>query len=472
MAAGVTGGAAGTWSDRFEQGLHPFIEAFNASIGFDLTLLQEDLDGSIAHARMLAGCGVISVEEGDQLVEGLETVRREAAEGTFQPGLADEDVHFAVERRLIALLGPVGKKLHTGRSRNDQVGTDLRLWLRRRLDGLDTDLVRLQRALWAQADQHRRTLIPGYTHLQRAQPLCLAHHLLAYIEMLQRDRDRLQDVRGRVNISPLGAAALAGTPVPIDRRRTAEQLGFEAIYANSLDAVSDRDFCVEFCAAASLVMAHLSRLAEEVIAWASEEFGFVRLSDRCATGSSLMPQKKNPDVPELVRGKSGRVFGHLQGLLTMIKGLPLAYNKDFQEDKEALFDAFRTTRDCVEAMAILFEEGLVFRPERLHQAVAEDFSNATDVADYLVVRGVPFREAYQLVGAVVRRCLEDGCLLRDLSLTAWQELHPAFEADLYDALEPQAVVAARRSEGGTAFERVDEQLEIWSQRFHESRTAG
>ncbi|AII46574.1 argininosuccinate lyase [Synechococcus sp. A15-127] len=472
MAAGVTGGAAGTWSDRFEQGLHPFIEAFNASIGFDLTLLQEDLDGSIAHARMLAGCGVISAEEGDQLVEGLETVRREAAEGTFQPGLADEDVHFAVERRLIALLGPVGKKLHTGRSRNDQVGTDLRLWLRRRLDGLDTDLVRLQRALWSQADQHRRTLIPGYTHLQRAQPLCLAHHLLAYIEMLQRDRDRLQDVRGRVNISPLGAAALAGTPVPIDRRRTAAQLGFDAIYANSLDAVSDRDFCVEFCAAASLVMAHLSRLAEEVIAWASEEFGFVRLSDRCATGSSLMPQKKNPDVPELVRGKTGRVFGHLQGLLTMIKGLPLAYNKDFQEDKEALFDAFRTTRDCVEAMAILFEEGLVFRPERLHQAVGEDFSNATDVADYLVARGVPFREAYQLVGAVVRRCLEDGCLLRDLSLTAWQDLHPAFEADLYAALEPQAVVAARRSEGGTAFDRVDEQLEIWSQRLHESQTAG
>ena len=472
MAGGVTGGAAGTWSDRFEQGLHPFIEAFNASIGFDLTLLQEDLDGSIAHARMLAGAGVITEAEAEQLVQGLETVRAEAASGSFQPGLADEDVHFAVERRLILLLGPVGKKLHTGRSRNDQVGTDLRLWLRRRLDGLDIDLIRLQRALWVQADQHRRTLIPGYTHLQRAQPLCLAHHLLAYIEMLQRDRDRLQDVRRRVNISPLGAAALAGTPVPIDRRRTAEQLGFEAIYANSLDAVSDRDFCVEFCAAASLVMAHLSRLAEEVIAWASEEFGFIRLSDRCATGSSLMPQKKNPDVPELVRGKSGRVFGHLHGLLTMIKGLPLAYNKDFQEDKEALFDAFRTTRDCVEAMAILFEEGLVFRPERLHQAVGEDFSNATDVADYLVARGVPFREAYQLVGAVVRRCLEDGCLLRDLSLTAWQDLHPAFEADLYAALEPQAVVAARRSEGGTAFDRVDEQLEIWSQRLHESHTAG
>ena len=465
MAGGVTGGAGGTWSDRFEQGLHPFIEQFNASIGFDLTLLQEDLDGSIAHARMLAACGVIAEAEADQLAEGLETIRREAAEGQFNPGLADEDVHFAVERRLIALLGPVGKKLHTGRSRNDQVGTDLRLWLRRRLDDVDGDLHRLQQALFRQADQHRDTMIPGYTHLQRAQPLCLAHHLLAYVEMLQRDRERLRDVRRRVNICPLGAAALAGTPVPIDRRHTAAALGFEAVYANSLDAVSDRDFCVEFSAAASLVMAHLSRLSEEVIAWASEEFGFVRLTDRCATGSSLMPQKKNPDVPELVRGKCGRVFGHLQGLLTMIKGLPLAYNKDFQEDKEALFDAFRTMRDCVEATAILFEEGLEFRVERLNQAVEEDFSNATDVADYLVGRGVPFREAYQLVGAVVRRCLEQNCLLRDLDLEAWKELHPAFGADLHDALAPRAVVAARRSEGGTGFDRVGEQLQLWSTRL-------
>ena len=465
MAGGVTGGAAGTWSDRFEQGLHPFIETFNASIGFDLTLLQEDLDGSIAHARMLATCGVITHAEADQLEQGLETIRREAAEGQFNPGLADEDVHFAVERRLIALLGPVGKKLHTGRSRNDQVGTDLRLWLRRRLDEVDADLHRLQQALLRQADQHRDTMIPGYTHLQRAQPLCLAHHLLAYMEMLERDRQRLRDVRRRVNICPLGAAALAGTPVPIDRRQTADALGFEAVYANSLDAVSDRDFCVEFSAAASLVMAHLSRLSEEVIAWASEEFGFVRLTDRCATGSSLMPQKKNPDVPELVRGKCGRVFGHLQGLLTMIKGLPLAYNKDFQEDKEALFDAFRTMRDCVEAMSILFEEGLEFRVQRLNQAVEEDFSNATDVADYLVARGVPFREAYQLVGAVVRRCLEQNCLLRDLNLEAWKELHPAFGPDLHDALAPLAVVAARRSEGGTGFERVAEQLEVWSARL-------
>jgi argininosuccinate lyase len=366
----------------------------------------------------------------------------------------------------------VGKKLHTGRSRNDQVGTDLRLWLRRRLDALEGDLQRLQRALVAQADLHRRTMIPGYTHLQRAQPLCLAHHLLAYVEMLERDRLRLQDVRSRVNICPLGAAALAGTPVPIDRQQTAKALGFDAIYANSLDAVSDRDFCVEFSAAASLVMAHLSRLAEEVIAWASEEFRFVRLSDRCATGSSLMPQKKNPDVPELVRGKCGRVFGHLQGLLTMIKGLPLAYNKDFQEDKEALFDAFRTTRDCIEAMAILFEEGLEFRTERLNTAVEQDFSNATDVADYLVAKGVPFREAYQLVGAVVRRCLDEGCLLRDLSLSAWQELHPAFESDLHDALAPQAVVAARRSEGGTGFDRVDEQLSRWLQHLNGTQPVG
>ena len=468
MAGGVTGGAAGAWSDRFEQGLHPFIEAFNASIGFDLTLLQEDLDGSISHARMLASCGVIAEEEAVQLVDGLETIRLEAAEGRFNPGLADEDVHFAVERRLIALVGSVGKKLHTGRSRNDQVGTDLRLWLRRRLDEIDHDLQRLQRALLVQADRHQSTMIPGYTHLQRAQPLCLAHHLLAYIEMLQRDRERLEDVRRRVNICPLGAAALAGTPVPIDRRRTAADLGFDAIYANSLDAVSDRDFCVEFSAAASLVMAHLSRLAEEVIAWASEEFGFVRLSDRCATGSSLMPQKKNPDVPELVRGKCGRVFGHLQGLLTMIKGLPLAYNKDFQEDKEALFDAYRTTRDCVEAMAILFEEGLEFRIERLNQAVESDFSNATDVADYLVARGVPFREAYQLVGAVVRRCLDQGCLLRELSLEQWKELHPAFEADLHDALAPRAVVSARRSEGGTGFDRVQEQIMLWQERLKDS----
>ena len=450
---------ASTWSQRFEQGLHPAIERFNASIGFDIALLQQDLDGSIAHARMLGRCGVISEVEAAQLIEGLETVRAEAARGAFNPGLEAEDVHFAVERRLIELLGPLGKKLHTGRSRNDQVGTDLRLWLRGQIEVIDGALLRFERALLAQAERHSTVLIPGYTHLQRAQPVCLAHHLLAYIEMAERDRERLADVRRRVNICPLGAAALAGTPVPIDRRQTAAELGFEAIYANSLDAVSDRDFTVEFMAAASLVLVHLSRLSEEVILWASEEFGFVGLTDRCATGSSLMPQKKNPDVPELVRGKSGRVFGHLMGLLTMIKGLPLAYNKDFQEDKEALFDGVRTCLDCLEAMAILFEEGLEFRPQRLEAAVAADFSNATDVADYLVAKGVPFREAYQLVGGLVKGCLAEGVLLADLPLERWQQLHPAFEADIYPAISPRQVVAARRSEGGTGFEQVERQLQ-------------
>ncbi|MBM5800887.1 MAG: argininosuccinate lyase [Cyanobacteria bacterium K_DeepCast_35m_m2_023] len=451
--------SASTWSQRFDQGLHPSIERFNASIGFDIGLLQQDLDGSVAHARMLGRCGVISEAEATTLIEGLEAIRAEAAAGSFNPGLGDEDVHFAVERRLIALIGPVGKKLHTGRSRNDQVGTDVRLWLRQQIDAIDADLLRFERALLDQAERHADTLIPGYTHLQRAQPLCLAHHLLAYIEMAERDRQRLADVRRRVNICPLGAAALAGTPVPIDRRMTAAELGFAQIYANSLDAVSDRDFAVEFMAAASLVLAHLSRLSEEVILWASEEFGFVTLSDRCATGSSLMPQKKNPDVPELVRGKSGRVFGHLMGLLTMIKGLPLAYNKDFQEDKEALFDGVRTVRDCLEAMAILFEEGLVFRPQRLEDAVSNDFSNATDVADYLVARGVPFREAYQLVGALVKSCLAEGVLLRQLPLERWQQWHPAFTADIADAIAPRQVVAARRSEGGTGFALVHQQLQ-------------
>ncbi len=455
---GGSAASANTWSNRFEQGLHPVIERFNASIGFDIALLDQDLDGSIAHARMLGRCGVISQADAAGLIEGLEAIRREAAEGSFCPTVADEDVHFAVERRLIALLGPLGKRLHTGRSRNDQVGTDLRLWLRQQIDAIDQALVRFERALLSQAERHSEVMIPGYTHLQRAQPICLAHHLLAYLEMAERDRSRLADVRRRVNICPLGAAALAGTPVPIDRRSTAAELGFEAIYANSLDAVSDRDFAVEFMAAASLVLVHLSRLSEEVILWASEEFGFVQLSDRCATGSSLMPQKKNPDVPELVRGKSGRVFGHLIGLLTMIKGLPLAYNKDFQEDKEALFDGVRTVLDCLEAMAILFEEGLEFRPLRLEQAVASDFSNATDVADYLVARGVPFREAYQLVGGLVKSCLAEGILLRQLPLERWQQLHPAFALDIFEAITPRQVVAARCSEGGTGFAQVAAQL--------------
>ena len=452
---------AKTWSERFEEGLNPFIERFNASISFDLILLEEDLEGSIAHVQMLGKTGIITSEEASQIESGLETIRVEASKGIFQPDFLDEDIHTAVERRLIALLGPLGKKLHTARSRNDQVGTDLRLWLRRRIDDLDIELKELQLALLKKAENNLLTLIPGYTHLQRAQPLSLAHHLLAYVEMLERDRNRLSDVRKRVDICPLGAAALAGTSLPIDRWITAKQLGISNIYSNSLDAVSDRDFAVEFTAAASLIMVHLSRLADEIILWASEEFAFVLLTDRCSTGSSLMPQKKNPDVPELVRGKSGRVFGHLQGLLTMIKGLPMAYNKDFQEDKEAIFDTVKTASDCLKAMTILIEEGLEFSNKSLSNAVESDFSNATDVADYLVSKNIPFREAYQIVGRIVRICINKEILLKDLTLNEWKEIHSAFEQDIFEKLIPANVVAARISEGGTGFNRVKEELEKW-----------
>ena len=454
-----------TWSDRFDKGLNPFIEKFNASIEFDICLLEEDLDGSIAHARMLGSQGIISKEEAIQLENGLQQIRKEAADGFFKPLISDEDVHFAVEKKLIDLIGPIGKKLHTGRSRNDQVGTDLRLWLRKRIDEIDIYLERLQVSLFLLAEQNLHTLIPGYTHLQRAQPLSLAHHLLAYVEMAQRDRNRLKDVRKRVNISPLGAAALAGTSISINRQITASELNFQEIYSNSLDAVSDRDFVVEFLGASSLIMAHLSRLSEEVILWATEEFAFIKLTDRCATGSSLMPQKKNPDVPELVRGKSGRVFGHLQAMLTMMKGLPLAYNKDFQEDKEAIFDSVKTVQDSLIAIAILFEEGLIFRKEKLNQAVSSDFSNATDVADYLVAKQIPFREAYQLVGRIVKTSLEEGILLKDIPLERWKSFHKHFEEDIYEKLLPSSVVESRLSAGGTGFERVQEQLLFWRKKL-------
>jgi argininosuccinate lyase len=443
-----------TWSQRFESALHPAIARFNASISFDIELIEYDITGSQAHAQMLAHTGIISAEEGVTLVEGLEAVRQEYRQGAFTPGVESEDVHFAVERRLTELVGDVGKKLHTARSRNDQVGTDTRLYLRDQIIQLRQQLQSFQAALIQIAEQNVETLIPGYTHLQRAQPLSLAHHLLAYVEMTQRDWERLGDVYQRVNISPLGCGALAGTTFPIDRHYSAEKLNFERVYANSLDGVSDRDFAIEFLCAASLIMVHLSRLSEEVILWASEEFSFVKLKDSCATGSSIMPQKKNPDVPELVRGKTGRVFGHLQGMLVLMKGLPLAYNKDLQEDKEALFDGVKTVRACVEAMTILMQEGLEFRPARLNAAVAEDFSNATDVADYLAAKGVPFREAYNMVGKVVKTSLAAGKLLKDLSLEEWKAIHPAFEQDIYEAIAPRQVVAARNSFGGTGFEQV------------------
>jgi argininosuccinate lyase len=443
-----------TWSQRFESALHPAIARFNASIGFDIQLLEYDITGSQAHAQMLAHTGIISTEEGEALVKGLEQVRLEYHQGSFRPGVEAEDVHFAVERRLTEIVGDVGKKLHTARSRNDQVGTDTRLYLRDQIQQIRTGLRSFQTVLLALAEQNVETLIPGYTHLQRAQPLSLAHHLLAYFEMSQRDWERLGEIYQRVNVSPLGSGALAGTTFPIDRHYTAELLNFSGVYANSLDGVSDRDFAIEFLCAASLIMVHLSRLSEEVILWASEEFGFVTLKDSCSTGSSIMPQKKNPDVPELVRGKTGRVFGHLQALLVLMKGLPLAYNKDLQEDKEALFDAVITVQGCLEAMTILLSEGMEFRVARLQAAVEKDFSNATDVADYLASKGVPFREAYNLVGKVVKTSLAQGKLLKDLTLEEWQVLHPAFESDIYAAIAPAQVVAARNSYGGTGFEQV------------------
>jgi len=447
------------WSQRFETGLHPAIVEFNASIEFDIALIEYDLTGSQAHAQMLGQTGILPAGEVEQLVAGLEQIRQEYRQGKFQPNVEAEDIHFAVERRLTELLGDVGKKLHTARSRNDQVGTDTRLYLRDQIQQLQTQLTEFQTVLLLLAEEHIETLIPGYTHLQRAQPLSLAHHLLAYFEMTHRDQQRLGEIYKRVNISPLGCAALAGTTFPIDRHYTASLLNFDDVYANSLDGVSDRDFAIEFICAASLIMVHLSRLAEEVILWASQEFGFVTLKDSCATGSSIMPQKKNPDVPELVRGKTGRVFGHLQSLLVLMKGLPLAYNKDLQEDKEALFDTVKTVKACLGAMTILLREGMEFRTERLEIAVTEDFSNATDVADYLAARGVPFREAYNIVGKVVRTCLAEGRLLKELSLAQWQAFHPQFGEDIYAAIAPGQVVAARNSYGGTSFKRVRQAIE-------------
>ena len=447
------------WSKRFEAALHPAIERFNASISFDIALIEYDLTGSQAHAKMLAHVGIISADEAQTLVDGLEQIRQDYRSGEFNPGIDAEDVHFAVERRLTDLVGETGKKLHTARSRNDQVGTDTRLYLRDQVAQIQAQLRAFQHALVHLAQDNIETMIPGYTHLQRAQPLSLAHHLLAYFEMGQRDWQRLEDFKKRLNLSPLGSGALAGTTFPIDRHFSANLLGFEGIYANSLDGVSDRDFAIEFLAASSLIMVHLSRLSEEVIFWASEEFKFVTLTDACATGSSIMPQKKNPDVPELVRGKTGRVFGHLQAMLVMMKGLPLAYNKDLQEDKEAIFDGVNTVKACLEAMTILLTDGMVFQVNRLNQAVAEDFSNATDVADYLASKGVPFREAYNMVGQVVKTCLSQGKLLKDLSMDEWTALHPNFEPDIYEAIAPEQVVSARNSAGGTGFTQVTAAVE-------------
>ncbi len=437
------------WGGRFSQATDSLVEKFTASVQYDRRLYRQDIQGSIAHAKMLASRGIISQEDLRAIVAGLEEILGEIEQGRFSWRQDLEDVHMNIERALVEKIGEPGKRLHTARSRNDQVATDVRLYLRDEILRIDGLLSGIQASLISQAKAHPVLLMPGYTHLQRAQPVLWAHHMLAYFEMFKRDRQRLWDIKKRVNICPLGSAALAGTGFTIDRNFVAEELGFDDITANSMDAVGDRDFIIEFLAASSLIMAHLSRLSEEMVLWSSSEFSFVDLPDRFCTGSSIMPQKKNPDVPELVRGKTGRVYGHLMGLLTTLKGLPLAYNRDLQEDKEALFDAIDTVAMSIEVMSGVVE-GMKPREDRLAQAVQTGFLTATDLADYLVGKGVPFREAHRIVGQAVSNCVTNGKELTGLSLEELKKLSPLIEEDVFDVLTPEGSVRSRNIEGGTA----------------------
>jgi argininosuccinate lyase len=425
------------------------VKRFTASVAFDQRLAHHDITASLAHARMLAACGIIGRDDLAGIERGMAAVRREIEGGTFAWSIDAEDVHLNIERRLVKLVGEAGKRLHTARSRNDQVATDVRLWLRDEIDAADTLLAQLQEALLAQAERHAALVMPGFTHLQVAQPVTFGHHLMAYYEMFERDRARLADCRKRVNVLPLGAAALAGTTFRIDRERVARELGFEGVAANSLDAVSDRDFAVEFCAHAALAMVHLSRFAEEIVLWMSPRFGFVRLPDRFCTGSSIMPQKKNPDVPELVRGKSARVIGDLTALLALMKGQPLAYNKDNQEDKEPLFDAVDTLKDSLAVFAEMVA-GMEPVPEAMRAAALEGFATATDLADYLVRKGVAFRDAHGIVARAVREAEAVGCDLSGLPLAVLKRFSPAIGDDVFDCLSLEGSVAARDHSGGTA----------------------
>jgi argininosuccinate lyase len=437
------------WSGRFKEPVDQRVKRFGASVDFDRRLARQDIAGSLAHARMLAAAGIIAKRDLTAIERGLARIRREIEDGRFEWSLDAEDVHLNIERRLTAIAGEAGKRLHTARSRNDQVATDLRLWLREEIDEIDRLLVQLMRALIDQAEKHAALVMPGFTHLQVAQPVTFGHHLLAYVAMLERDRERFSEVRQRVNRLPLGAAALAGTSFPIQRERVARELGFAGICENSLDAVSDRDFAIEFCGAAALAMVHLSRLSEEIVLWSSPRFGFVRLPDRYCTGSSIMPQKKNPDVPELVRGKSGRVVGSLVSLLVLMKAQPLAYNKDNQEDKEPLFDAVDTLKDSLAIFAGMVA-GLAPVPRAMRQALAEGHATATDLADYLVRKGVPFRDAHEAVARAVREAERLDTDLARLPLATLKRFSPQIGADVKAVLSPEGSVAARNHVGGTA----------------------
>jgi argininosuccinate lyase len=445
---------SGGWSGRFGEPVSDLVRRYTASVDFDSRLADVDIAGSLAHARMLAAVGVLSGEDLAAIERGMATIRSELASGAFPWSRDLEDVHFNIEKRLIALVGDAGKRLHTGRSRNDQVATDLRLWLREAIDALVDRLAALRHGLIDQAERHADAIMPGYTHLQVAQPVTFGHHLLAYEAMFARDAERLLDCRRRVNRLPLGSAALAGTSFPIDRAMVARELGFEALCTNSLDAVSDRDFAIEFTAAAAMAMTHVSRLAEELAWWMNPRFAFVTLADRYCTGSSIMPQKKNPDVAELARGKTGRVNGHLVALLTVMKGQPLAYNRDNQEDKEPLFDTVDTLADTLAILSDLVANGLVVDAARMRAAAAEGFATATDLADYLVKKGTPFRDAHEAVARAVREAERTGRDLADLSLAELQSFASRIGGDVFAVLTLDGSVASRDHPGGTAPRQV------------------
>jgi argininosuccinate lyase len=441
------------WGGRFTQPTDAFVEEFTASIQFDKRLYHQDIRGSIAHARMLGKQGIIPQEDVEAIVEGLQQILLQIEEGNFDFSISLEDIHMNIESRLSSRIGEAGKRLHTGRSRNDQVALDIRLYLRDEIVEITSYIDLLIDALLTQAEENVDVIMPGFTHLQTAQPILFAHHMLAYVEMFKRDSGRMEDCLKRVNVLPLGAGALAGTTFPIDRDYVAEQLDFPAITRNSLDSVSDRDFGLEFISASSILMMHLSRLSEELILWSTSQFRFIELSDGFCTGSSIMPQKKNPDVPELVRGKTGRVYGNLMALLTVMKSLPLAYNKDMQEDKEPLFDTIDTVKGSLKVFSDMIREMRLY-PDAMRRAAGQGFSTATDVADYLVRKGVPFRDAHEAVGKAVAYCVENEMELTDLTLTEWELFSPRFEQDIFQAITVDACIDARNVPGGTAREQV------------------
>ena len=446
------------WGGRFSKTTDEMINEFQASIGFDRRMYREDIAGSLAHAAMLAKVGILSEEDCAAIEKGLKGILAQIEHGDFDFSVALEDIHMNIEKRLTDAIGDAGSRLHTARSRNDQVALDTHLFVRHAVVDVMAHIRALQQALTESAAQHRDVIMPGYTHLQRAQPILFSHHLMAYFGMLARDFERFQGVYARTDIMPLGAGALAGTTLPIDRQFVAQRLHFERIYTNSLDAVSDRDYILEFLSAASILMVHLSRLSEEIILWCSREFSFVELDDAHCTGSSMMPQKKNPDVSELVRGKTGRVVGHLMAMLMAVKGLPLAYNKDLQEDKEGLFDTIDTVKFSLAVYAQLIR-GMKLREDVMRHAVEADYSNATDLADYLVRKGLPFRKAHAVAGQAVAQCIARGIYLAELPIADYQQLSPLFAEDIYDAISPETCVSCRNSYGGTSYEQAEMQLE-------------